>query len=78
MPGEKVLVLSGFQKQKFAGNLKEVGQIVPDRNRISLYLSGHLPSTFLQTFGSESQIKPAIFPSGSLGLDEARVYIRPS
>ena len=33
---KKLLVLSGFLDQKFAGNLKEVGQIVPDSVRILL------------------------------------------
>ena len=35
---KKLLVLSGFLDQKFEGNLKEVGQIVPDSARISLCL----------------------------------------
>ena len=35
---KKLLVLSGFLDQKFAGNLKEVGQIVPDSVRILLCL----------------------------------------
>ena len=35
---KKLLVLSGFLEQKFAGNLKEDGQIVPDSVRILLCL----------------------------------------
>ena len=35
---KKLLVPSGFLDQKFEGNLKEVGQIVPDSVRILLYL----------------------------------------
>jgi len=31
---KKFLVLSGFLDQRFAGNLKEVGQIAPDSARI--------------------------------------------
>ena len=35
---KKLLVLSGFPDQTFAGNLEEVGQVVPDSARISLCL----------------------------------------
>ena len=35
---KKLLVLSGFLDQKFPGNLKEAGQIVPDSVRILLCL----------------------------------------
>ena len=35
---KKPLVLSGFLDQKFAGNLKEVAQIVPDNTKTSLCL----------------------------------------
>ena len=35
---KKLLVPSGFLDQKFEGNLKEVGQIVPDSVRILLWL----------------------------------------
>ena len=35
---KNLLVLSGFLDQKFVGNLKEVGQIVPDSIRILLCL----------------------------------------
>ena len=35
---KKLLVLSGFLDQKFAGNLREVGQVVPNSARISLCL----------------------------------------
>ena len=35
---KKLPVLSSFLDQKFAGNLKEVGQIVPDSIRILLCL----------------------------------------
>ena len=35
---KNLLVLSGFLDQKFVGNLKEVGQIVPDSARISICL----------------------------------------
>ena len=35
---KKWLVLSGFLHQKFAGNLKEVAQIVPDNTKTSLCL----------------------------------------
>ena len=74
---KKWLVLSGFLHQKFAGKLKEVGQIVPDSTRISLclqkrqnlVLSGQLLSSFLQTSGAGSQIEPAIFLSGSVWDD---------
>ena len=77
---KKLLVLSGFLDQKFAGNLKENGQIVPDSVRILLFLkkgriwcclaqSGQLPSIFLPIFGPGNQIEPAIFclaPSGMI------------
>ena len=77
---KKWLVLSGFLHQKFAGKLKEVGQIVPDSTRLCLFFvnkgkfwcclaqSVQLPSTFLQTSGARSQIEPAIFLSGSVWL----------
>ena len=74
---KKWLVLSGFLHQKFAGNLKQVGQIVPDNTRFCLFVnkgkfwcclaqSGPLPSSFLQTSVPGSQIEPAIFWSCSV------------
>ena len=56
-----------------AGNLKEVGQIVPDSVRFLLCLQketesgvvwlnlASFPSIFLQIFGPGNQIEPAIF-----------------
>ena len=85
---KKLLVLSGFLDQKFAGNLKEVGQIVPDSVRILLCLQKETEcgvvwlnlASFLQILGPGNQIEPAIFclaPSGMflsdcLGLGVAR------
>ena len=78
---KKLLVLSGFLDQKFAGNLKKVGQIVPDSVRILLCLQKETESgvvwlnlaSFLQfsfqLFCPGNQIEPAIFclaPSGMI------------
>ena len=41
---KRLLVLSGFLDQKFAGNLEEVGQIVPVSARISLCLQKEMLS----------------------------------
>ena len=66
---KKLPVLSSFLDQKFAGNLKEVAQIVPGNTKTSLclqkrqnlVLSGTIWPTSLQTSGAGSQIEPAIF-----------------
>ena len=88
---KKLLVLSGFLEQKFAGNLYQNFTLFTKRDRIwcCLAQSGQLPSIFLPIFGPGNQIEPAIFClapsgmilSGCLGLGVARAlglpYSRP-
>ena len=77
---KKLLVLSGFLDQKFAGNLKEVGQIVPDSVRIllclqkrqNLVLSGSIwPASFNfpSNFWSRKPDRTSNFLSGSVWHD---------
>ena len=44
---KKLPVLSSFLDQKFAGNLKEVAQIVPDNTKTSLCLQKKTESGFV-------------------------------
>ena len=83
-----MLVLSGFfLVPKFAGNLGEVGQIVPvnsvHKSRQNLAPSGLFSSISIQTCGPRYQIEPAFFllaPSGmilsdSLGVAMALAFL---
>ena len=78
---KKVLILSGFfLVPKYAGNLGEVGQIVPvhsvHKRRQNLAPSGLFSSISIQTSGPRHQIEPAFFilaPSGMILSDSLGV-----